>query len=545
MTQKMISGDPIVSVIITCYNQGEYLHDAIESVLKQSYKNVDVIVIDDGSTDCTRELVVSFSGVDYVYQANSGLGAARNRGRSESRGRYLVFLDGDDFLYPDAIEINIRYLSNDPSLAFVSGWHEKVDQWGYPLEKQDALEVVKEKHYQNLLRGNYIGMHGSVMYAQWAFRHLRFDTTLKACEDYDLYLRLARQFNAASHSHKIAAYRIHGKNMSSNLVMMYHEVRKVCRRQIGHLCDDDERVASRDGVKVWGQYYATRLFNLLWNDLEKDRAWPSSEELEIVRRELPRKFVAFCLKKIRFLVRSRLKKTLPDSVLRTFHRLGLYKEYTPVCGRVRPGDFNRVTPFSNDFGFDRGGAIDRFYIENFIRDNASHVRGAVLEIGDNEYTLKYGRNLVEKSDILHIDCSNTRATYIGDITDIPEIPSAQFDCIIFTQTLHLIYDFRKALHTCYRVLRPGGALLLTVPGISNIDRGEWKDYWLWSFTAASMRKVMKETFNGSDVNIETYGNVFAAAAFLYGMGLPEVSKDSLMHNDPSYPLIISVKAIKR
>jgi hypothetical protein len=110
--------------------------------------------------------------------------------------------------------------------------------------------------------------------------------------------------------------------------------------------------------------------------------------------------------------------------------------------------------------------------------------------------------------------------------------------------LHLIYDFKSALATCHRILKPGGCLLLTVPGISHIDHGLWKDYWLWSFTDTSIRKVLRESFSEQGIDIRTFGNVYVAAAFLYGMGLPEFKKEFLSHQDPSYQVIISAKAIK-
>jgi ubiquinone/menaquinone biosynthesis C-methylase UbiE len=135
-------------------------------------------------------------------------------------------------------------------------------------------------------------------------------------------------------------------------------------------------------------------------------------------------------------------------------------------------------------------------------------------------------------------------TFIGDLTNAPQIPSDSFDCIILTQTLHLIYDFKAALHTCYRMLKPGGTLLLTVPGITHIDKDEWKEYWLWAFTNKSMEKIFQETFPKANVDIQTYGNVYVASAFLYGLGLPEVRKDFLDKHDPSYQVIISVKATK-
>lgn len=544
MAMQMKNDGPVVSVIITCYNHGEFLQHAVESVLGQSYRNLDVIVVDDGSTDNTGQVARTFTRVRYVCQVNSGLAAARNRGLAESRGKYIVFLDADDFLYENAIEVNLRYMEADPSLAFVSGAHEKVDQWGYPLDDQEQPEVVTTDHYRRLLRGNYIGMHAAVMYARWVFVHVLFDQALPACEDYDLYFRIARDFPIDSHGHKVAAYRMHGSNMSGNLVMMYNTVMEVCRRQAPYLTSPGDREAFHDGLKIWGEYYASRLFHLLWNGLDQNPALPSWAEARILALEMPRKLAVLVMKRTIIVARSWLKVHLSDNVLRQLHKNGLYQEYTPVAGKIDMGDLDRATPFSEDFGFDRGGAIDRFYIERFIRENAAHIRGNVLEVGDNEYTLKYGDGLVSRSDILHVDSSNVRATYVGDITNIPEIPSARFDCIIFTQTLHLIYDFEKALLTCYRILKPGGALLLTVPGISNIDRGAWKDYWLWSFTVAAMNRLMKETFNGSSVEIRSYGNVLVAAAFLYGIGLPEIDEGSLLHNDPSYPLIVSVRAVK-
>ena len=281
----------------------------------------------------------------------------------------------------------------------------------------------------------------------------------------------------------------------------------------------------------------------MFNDIGKATEWPSYEEMKVLATVIPSKLKDYVLKRMLEDTRRNLKRMLPDPMLRWFHRLGLYKEYTPAPGSIEPGDFNRLTPFSADFGFDRGGAIDRFYIETFLKENQHRVKGRVLEIGDNEYTLRYGGQNVLRSDILHIDHSNTRATYIGDITNVPQIPSGEFDCIIFTQTLHLIYDFRSALKTCYRILKPGGCLLLTVPGISHIDKGAWREYWLWSFTDASIRKLMLECFEGSSFDIKTYGNVYVAAAFLYGMGLPEFRKEFLFHHDSSYQVIISAAAV--
>jgi glycosyltransferase involved in cell wall biosynthesis len=535
---------PLVSVIIPCFNHSRFLGDAIASVQKQTYANIEIIVVDDGSTDNCRAVAVGFANVKYVYQDNAGLSAARNRGLLESKGQFIVFLDADDVLYPDAVSFNLKFLREFPSLAFVSGWHEKVDEWLNPLEETDEATIISNNHYQHFLRGNYVGMHAAVMYTRRTLDEFNFDTTLHACEDYDLYFKISRKYPVGCHGKKLAAYRQHTANMSGNIPLMLTAVLRVLDRQRVVLRSQTERRALQEGFRTWKKYYAERLCDQLLSSIPVDRTWPSVYELNIIGQALPSRLARYIAKKARYNFGETLKRSLPDQTLKFLHHIGIYKQYTPPPGKIEPGDFQRVKPFSTDFGFDRGGAIDRFYIEHFLAENRQSVRGKVLEIGDNEYTLKYGQDRVLQSDILHIDSGNTKATYIGDITDVPQIPSEQFDCIIFTQTLHLIYDFTSALRTCYRILKPGGCLLLTVPGISHIDQGEWKDYWLWSFTDASIKRLMRDTFNGSSVNIKTYGNVYVAAAFLYGMGLPEFRKEFLFHHDPSYQVIITARAVK-
>lgn len=212
--------------------------------------------------------------------------------------------------------------------------------------------------------------------------------------------------------------------------------------------------------------------------------------------------------------------------------------------KVWMGDLNTTRPFSTEFGYDRGGPIDRYYIENFLQQNQESIKGNSLEIGDNHYTLSFGGARVERSDILHVDKNNPKATFVGSLTDVPDVPDNNFDCIILTQTLHLIYDFKKAIGTCFRILKPGGALLLTVPGISHIDYGEWRSSWLWSFTDTSITMILSESFPVENIQVETFGNVLVATAFLYGMGLPEIKKEQMDAHDPHYQVTITAIAKK-
>ena len=156
---------------------------------------------------------------------------------------------------------------------------------------------------------------------------------------------------------------------------------------------------------------------------------------------------------------------------------------------MRIGRIRSTTPLSRNWGYDRGTPIDRYYIENFLTAHAADVRGNVLEIQEDDYSRRFGGERVTQQDILNVDDSNPRATIIGDLADPSTLPKEQFDCIILTQTLHLIFDMPAALANLHRALRPGGVILITVPGISPLDRNEFQNSWYWSLTAPALARL--------------------------------------------------------
>ena len=213
-------------------------------------------------------------------------------------------------------------------------------------------------------------------------------------------------------------------------------------------------------------------------------------------------------------------------------------------GMIDFGNLRRLTPISREFGYDRGNPIDRYYIEHFLASNTNHIRGRVLEIGDDSYTKKYGGVNVTIQDVFNVSDSIPGTTIVGDLSCADHIPSETFDCMILTQTLHIIYDFRAALQTIYRILRPGGVVLATFPGISQISIDQWSKYWCWSFTTLSAQRIFEEVFPKENISIQAYGNVFAATAFLHGLAVQELQSNELDYHDPDYELLITVKAVK-
>ncbi len=220
-----------ISVVIPCYNQAKYLGEAIESVLAQTYKNFDIIVIDDGSPDDVKEVTSRYPQVRCIRQENQGLAAARNTGLCASEGEFIVFLDSDDVLLPEALAVGVEALAEHPGCAFVFGDFDVVDVNRVPLPpwQQPAHE---DDPYLALLRRNYIAMHSAVMFRRDVVVEVGgFDRSLRSAEDYDLYLRITRTYRVHYHGKLVSEYRRHGSGLSGNPVQMIECVLTVFRKQ--------------------------------------------------------------------------------------------------------------------------------------------------------------------------------------------------------------------------------------------------------------------------------------------------------------------------
>jgi len=217
----------------------------------------------------------------------------------------------------------------------------------------------------------------------------------------------------------------------------------------------------------------------------------------------------------------------------------------PPVGLVRFGSLRRLQPIGRIFGSEWGQCIDRYYIESFLARYATDIHGHVLEVGDDAYTRQFGGTRVQQSDVMHVSPDHPGATLTVDLTHAERLPSDTFDCIIFTQTLQFIYDVRAALRTLWRILKPGGVLLATCHGISQIarwDMDHWGEYW--RFTSLSAHKLFTEVFPAAGVTVQAHGNVLAAMAFLHGLVAEELRQEELDYFDPDYEVLITIRAVK-
>lgn len=218
----------------------------------------------------------------------------------------------------------------------------------------------------------------------------------------------------------------------------------------------------------------------------------------------------------------------------------------PGTGQINFGDLRRLEPLTRSFGYDRGQPIDRYYIEKFLKRYSDDITGDVVEIGDDRYTKQFGKGKVAHSDVLDQKHPGSSPTIVADLTNAAHVPSNSFDCAIVIQTLQFIYNIQDAISTLHRMLKQNGVLLVSIPAVSPISRYDmdrWGDYW--RFTSAAVQKLFQSIFEGGQVEVEAYGNVLVATAFLYGMAAEDLTIEELEFRDRDYEALICVRAVKK
>ena len=260
-------------------------------------------------------------------------------------------------------------------------------------------------------------------------------------------------------------------------------------------------LAQRDGTYDPGGPSSSHEAFLRWVARRPELQEPSHEHREL-REQLAEALAPYDRPPAAPSATARLRGLVPAPVRPVLRRglRGLARRVPrPALTDVWP--LRRLAPVSREFGFDRGLPVDRYYIESFLRAHAQLVAGRVLEVGDDAYTRQFGGARVTRSDVLNVDAAIPGTTLVADLADAAHLPSASFDCLVVTQTLHLVYDLTAAARTLHRILRPGGTLLLTVPGISPVSTDRWAETWYWSLTPHAARRLFAEAFGGGEVEV--------------------------------------------
>ena len=532
--------EPLVSIITPFLNREMFLEKSIKSVLSQTYKHWELILVDDGSSDESTKIAKHYSSLyqekifylEHKDHQNLGASASRNFGIKRSKGEYIAFLDSDDVYLSNKLEDQVALLNEQPEAGMLYSstkyWYSwtgmsEDDQkdWVWDNFGAQPYTLIKPPELLNIMlqkRGTVPCLNSLLVRREalesvggWenSFRNLY--------DDQVFYTKIFLKWPVFISNGCWDLYRQHSNSMCAT---MKNPIQKFKARYkylewLEEYLTNSESAMNRElldvvrNVKRDSRYHVLYFAYDKYNDLKKE----AKKTLKLNLRKI---------KSIYFRVK-----------IKYLH-----------IGRAEFGNLRRVTPISRKFGFDRGLPIDRLYIEKFLEKNTNDIFGRVLEVGEATYTQKFGGKKVTKSDVLHIIEGNPEATIIADITNADHIPSHAFDCIILTQTLHLIYDLKSALKTLYRILKPGGVLLVTVPGISQVVRCNWGDNWYWALTNQSAQQLFEELFEKTNIQIETHGNVLAAIAFLHGIAVEELTLEELNYHDDEYQVIITVRAIK-
>jgi SAM-dependent methyltransferase len=489
-----------IAVVIPCYNLGRTVEQAVDSVLAQTRPAAEIVVVDDGSTDLySRRLLAKLARprTRVVRTANRGLPAARNHGIGLTSAGYLVALDADDFLAPSYLERTAARLDADPGLAFVSTGMRGFEGADYVWTPPPCDLIVA------LARGT---AHASSMFRRRVWDAVGgFDERFRTCEDLDFWVAaMARGLRGDVIDEPLLHRRVRADSLHHRTVAQgthYAAVEAVLRKH--------RATAESLGVELLVAKTAY---------LREMRDWQRT--LVARRGELERERAA---------VEADIAAA--QAALRARGRQP-----------VEWADLRRREPFSSDWGFERGKPIDRHYIEQFLAAYRDDIHGRVLEVQDSAYTRQFGAGRVTESDVLDIDPTNRAATIVADLCGAETIPARGYDCIILTQTLHLIYDMARALTRCARLLRPGGVLLATLPCLSRVDPAAGLDGDCWRLTEASARALFAAAFPPERVEVHAYGNVLAGTAFLYGLSGDDVGAEELGVLDPYFPVLLGVRA---
>ena len=206
---------PTVSVIVPAYNQGHYLEECIQSVLKQTYEDFEIIIVDDGSTDNTQEVSTSFSDsrVHYIHQENRGLSGARNTGIKKAKGSYITYLDSDDLFLPKKLEVLIDNFETEPDFGIIAGQAIVINEHGEKLG--EVFDTPPPKDHLQFLMGNPLHVGSVLIRYEWQIKAGYFDENLRSYEDWDMWLRLVRAgCNFGWVAQPVSLYRFHPAQMT-------------------------------------------------------------------------------------------------------------------------------------------------------------------------------------------------------------------------------------------------------------------------------------------------------------------------------------------
>jgi glycosyltransferase involved in cell wall biosynthesis len=248
-----------ISAIVTGYNYARFLPGAIESVLGQTRPPDEVVVVDDGSTDDTRQVVAAYAnrGIRYVYKENGGAGSARNRGLHETSGELVAFLDGDDRWLPYKLALQSAHFAQNPRVGLVTGSEWQVFEDGAPPYLLRRSQVACERIYPQILVENIIGNPSLALIRRECFQAVgTFDESMPMGQDWDMWIRIARRFPVGVVGAPLILFTRHTTSLTSGKLMeRYRSNRRIQDRYISRIGNPVTRVRILLSARSMNLYY--------------------------------------------------------------------------------------------------------------------------------------------------------------------------------------------------------------------------------------------------------------------------------------------------
>jgi len=247
---------PLVSVVIATYNSGPYLREAVGSVLRQSVSDLELLVVDDGSTDGTRELVeqIHDARLTYIWQENAGQTAAKNHGVARARGDFIGFCDGDDYWYANKLELQLPLFERSPAVGVVYSAADEIDEHGQSLGRA-MVAAHRGVVTSELFLRNFVPFGTAVIRRQCVERLGAFDSALRMGIDWDLWLRVSAHYEFDFVAQATYAYRIWSGQMSKNWRGRYSSAFRIMEKFV---TEHPDAISANLRRKAYADTYANR-----------------------------------------------------------------------------------------------------------------------------------------------------------------------------------------------------------------------------------------------------------------------------------------------
>lgn len=260
---------PRVSVITPTFNRARFIEESVASVLAQTAKSFELLIVDDGSTDNTREVLEPYfvdRRVKYFYQENQGQSVARNRGLAESRGQYICFIDSDDAWEANKLERQLKFMDENPDVDVVYGDIITMDERSKEVGREN-MRRFSGKITGELLRDNFVSISTAMMRRHCFEQMGGFDEYDRLAEDYDLWLRYSTRFYFHYLPEYLSRYRVMADQISSDKTARFWANERTLQKFLETFPNSVSFLQKRSG---WSAFYARRSRYLNWTGNRRD-----------------------------------------------------------------------------------------------------------------------------------------------------------------------------------------------------------------------------------------------------------------------------------